>query len=204
MKRVLGAIMFSLALLVWGVGCSNRIEVYQYKYDSKFDEVFIKQGVDFRKYQSVMIESVSVWYPAEHAPSPENVELARANLAQAQELFLETLNRALSDRYRITDRKGKNVLRVRVEFIDLRAVPIDGPVPRELDRFSFKTRPGHITMIARLLDSQSGEQLARAADLGKRASAGGEAEVDWEAIASDFDYWATVFRGWLDQVNNGG
>ncbi len=44
--------------------CST-VEVYQYHYDSTLDEVFAKQGVDFSRYTSVMIDPVSVWYPDE-------------------------------------------------------------------------------------------------------------------------------------------
>ena len=45
--------------------------------------------------------------------------------------------------------------------------------------------------------------LARAADLGKREAFGTYTLIDWEAIASDFEYWALVFRGWLDQMHAG-
>ncbi len=56
-------------------------------------------------------------------------------------------------------------------------------------------------MVAQLFDSRSGDRLARAADLGKQESIGGDGLVDWDAIAEDFDYWADVFSSWLDQVH---
>jgi hypothetical protein len=130
----------------------------------------------------------------------EKVASVKANLAKTQELFNETLIAALADRYTILEKPGKNSLRLEVQFIDLRALAPGSPIPASLARMQFQTKPGHITMVARLLDAKSGVLLARAADLGKRASQGGEALVDWEAIVSDFGYWARVFRAWLDEA----
>jgi hypothetical protein len=146
-----------------------------------------------------MIDQISVWYPDEFTPSPENAEKAKANLARAQDLFRRTITDALPKRYTVTDKPGRNVLRLHVEFIDLRAADGKAGLPAELSRYEFETRPGHITMIGQLLDSSSGEQLARAADLGKQQSAGGNGVVDWDAIASDFQYWADVFSVWMDR-----
>jgi hypothetical protein len=179
--------------------CTHTIVVYEYKQDSVLDHVFIKKGVEFSVYRSVMFDEISVWHPTENGPSPERVAQVRANLARAQEIFYETMIAALADRYAIVQKPGRNTLRVEVQFIDLRALPPGSPVPADLRRLQFRTAPGHITMVARLFDASSGELLARAADLGRRAVAEGEAPVDWEAIASDFDYWARVFRAWLDQ-----
>jgi len=202
--RKTGTIIF-LALLVAMLiaGCSRTINVYRYQYDSTLDEVYLKDGVDFSRYSAVMIDGISVWRPSNHILSPEDAKTARANLARAQDLFIESVSNALSDRYTVVGAPGKNVLRVQVEFIDLRALAPGEELPSDLDRLRVRTKPGHITMIARLLDSRSGEVLARAADLGKREAFGTYTLIDWEAIASDFEYWALVFRGWLDQMHAG-
>ena len=131
----------------------------------------------------------------------ENAGKAQANLARAQELFRETIGMALSHRYTVTDKPGRDVLRVHIEFVDLRAVRQDAYIPGDLTRYEFRTRPGHITMIGQLFDASSGEQLARAADLGKQQSVGGNGVVDWDAIAADFEYWANVFSSWLDRIH---
>lgn len=180
-------------------GCTTTVKVYQYQYDATLDEVFVKQGVDLRRYDAVMIDPISVWYPDEFAPSPENAGKAKENLARAQDLFRKTIADALPNKYTVTDTPGRNVLRLHVEFIDLRAADGEATLPAELSRYEFETRPGHITLVGELLDSNSGEQLARAADLGKQPSAGGNGVVDWDAIASDFRYWADVFSAWMDR-----
>lgn len=200
MNKMTTTALFGLLLLILATACARNINVYRYQYDSTLDEVYFKEGVDFSRYDAVMIDGISVWRPSAHVLSPEDAKIARANLARAQDLFLQTVRDAIADRYPVVNKPGKGVLRVQVEFIDLRALGPGEPLPADLNRLRFRTRPGHITMIARLLDSTSGEQLARAADLGKQESHGSYTLVDWEAIASDFDYWARIFRGWLDRM----
>jgi hypothetical protein len=199
LKRNLTIVLSVLAALI--VSACTTVEVYQYQYDSTLDEVFVKQGVDFSRYDTVMIDKVSVWYPDKYAPPPERLEAINANLEKAQDLFRDSIINAISDSYAITDKPGRNVLRLHVEFVDLRAAEKDEDVPGDLARYQFNTKAGHITMIGQLFDAHSGEQLARAADLGKQQSIGGEGRVDWNAIASDFDYWADVFGAWLNRVH---
>jgi hypothetical protein len=200
MRKIVRFSFIAVLLAFTCVNCST-VEVYQYKNDSTLDDVFIKQGVDFSRYKTVMIDPVSVWYPDEFAPSPENLERVNSNLAKAQDLFRESIGNAISDSYAVTDKPGKNVLRLHVEFIDMRAAKQDTDLPARLARYEFNTRPGHITMIVQFFDASSGEQLARAADLGKQQSAGGNGQIDWDAIASDFEYWANVFSTWLDSIH---
>ena len=78
--------LISLLFTFFLVNCST-VEVYQYQYDSTLDEVFVKQGADFSRYTSVMVDQVSVWYPDEYAPSAENAAKAQENLARARTCF---------------------------------------------------------------------------------------------------------------------
>lgn len=184
------------------ISCSSTVNVYQYQYDSTLDEVFVKQGVDFSQYDSVLIDQISVWYPDRYQPTPENMQRITENLDRAQYMFRESMIHALPDRFTVADEAGEGVLRLHVEFVDLRAAVADDDVPGDLRRYQFDTKPGHITMIGQLLDANTGEQLARAADLGKQQSVGGQGRVDWDAIASDFKYWANVFSNWLNTAKN--
>ena len=161
----------------------------------------MKKGVDFSKYKSILIDAVSVWYPDASAPSLENAAKAKSNLARGQALFKQMIEDALDDVYPLTDSPGINVLRIHAEFVDLRSIPPGGAIPADFSRKKFRTRPGHITLVVELMDSRSGEVLARAADLGKNESRGGDGVVDWDAIEADFRYWAEILRTWLDKVH---
>jgi hypothetical protein len=185
-------------------GCeSNSVEVYEYQNESRLDHVYFRKGVDFSPYRSILIDPVSVWYPDASAPRAENVEKAKSNLARGQTLFKEMIDDVLDDIYPLTDKPGADVLRIHAEFVDLRSIPVGGAIPSEFSGKKFRTRPGHITLVVELHDSLSGEVLARAADLGNSESRGGDGEVDWDAIESDFRHWAMILRDWLDKVHNG-
>jgi len=180
---------------------SQAAEVFEYQKDSRLDHVFLKKGVDFSRYKSVMIDAISVWYPTKSKPSNENAPKAKANLAEAQELFRQMIADALADEYPVTEKPGKDVLRVHAEFVDLRSIAPGGIIPAEFSSKKFDVKAGHITLVAQLLDSRSGKVLARAADLGKYESSGGDGVVDWDAIKADFRYWAKTLRTWMDEVH---
>ncbi len=190
-----------ISVLLLGLVACTTTNVYQYQYESRLDEVFVKSGVDFTQYKSVIIGAVSVWYPNRSDEDGVDMIKVKANIAKAEKLFHATLTDVLDDDYPVSTTPGKGVLKVHAEFIDMRSIPEGGQVPAEFSRYEFAVKPGHITLILRLLDSASGEVLARAADLGKEQSEGGDGIVDWDAIASDFDYWASIFREWMDEVH---
>ena len=190
-----------IPVLLLGLVACTTTNVYQYQYESRLDEVFVKSGVDFTQYKSVIVGEVSVWYPTQTDEAGVDMERIRANIAKAEKLFHATITDVLDDDYPVTTTPGKGVLKVQAEFIDMRSIPEGGQVPAEFSRYEFAVKPRHITMIVRLSDSATGEVLARAADLGKEQSTGGDGFVDWDAIASDFEYWASIFREWMDEVH---
>ncbi len=190
-----------IPVLLLGLVACTTTNVYQYQYESRLDEVFVKSGVDFTQYKSVIIGAVSVWYPTPTDEADLDMNRVRENIAKAEKLFHATITDVLDDDYPVTTTPGKGVLKVQAEFIDMRSIPEGGQVPAEFSRYEFAVKPRHITMIVRLSDSATGEVLARAADLGKEQSVGGDGIVDWDAIASDFEYWASIFREWMDEVH---
>jgi len=44
-----------ICVLLLGLVACTTTNVYQYQYESRLDEVFIKSGVDFSQYKSVII-----------------------------------------------------------------------------------------------------------------------------------------------------
>ena len=191
----------SLVLIV--SACASKVEVFDYQPEARVDEAFIRQGADFSGYDAILIDSISVWYPNEAAPSPENADRAAANLERAENLFKQVIQDAIQEGYRLADKPGKDVLRFHVEFLDLRSIPAGGFVPLDIQQKKFKKAPGHITLVAELQDSKSGEVLARVADMGEKESKGGDGVVDWDAIEADFRVWGQMLRTWMDEVHAG-
>ncbi len=180
---------------------SQAAEVFEHQKDSRLDHVYLKKGVDFSRYKSVMIDAISVWYPTASKPSKENLPKAESNLAEAQELFRQMIADALADEYPVTDKPGKDVLRIHAEFVDLRSIPPGGLIPSEFSSKKFEVKAVNITLVSQLRDSRSDKILARVADLGKYESSGGDGVVDWDAIKADFQYWAKILRTWMDEVH---
>lgn len=185
------------ALLV--LSACTSVEVYEYQNDSRADDVYLKQGVDFSRYDSVQIRAISVWYPNKAAHPDENV--AAENLARAQNLFKQVISEELGENYEVVDHPARDTLWLHVEFVDLRSLKLGDPVPAEVSRKEFRTQAGHITLVAELRDSVSEEVLARAADLGRR-SQGGQDIVEWDEIEADFRKWAVMLREWMDDIHN--
>ena len=178
----------------------TTVDVYEYQNESRADVVYIKQGVDFSRYNSVQIRAISVWYPNDAAHPDENV--SGRNIAKAQNLFKQVMIDELGDNYKVVDQPARDALWLHVEFIDLRSLNPGDPIPAEVSGKKFRAQAGHITLVAELRDSVSEEVLARAADLG-RQSQGGPGIVEWDEIEADFRKWAVMLREWMDDIHNG-
>ena len=178
----------------------TTVDVYEYQNESRADVVYIKQGVDFSRYNSVQIRAISVWYPNDAAHPDENV--SGRNIAKAQNLFKQVMIDELGDNYKVVDRPARDALWLHVEFVDLRSLNPGDPIPAEVSGKKFRAQAGHITLVAELRDSVSEEVLARAADLG-RQSQGGPGIVEWDEIEADFRKWAVMLREWMDDIHNG-
>ena len=97
-----------LIVLLFLSACAS-VDVYEYQNDSRADDVYIKQGVDFSQYHSVQIRSISVWYPKEAIHPDEKV--SAANMARAQNLFKQVIIDELGDNYKVVDQPAREVAR---------------------------------------------------------------------------------------------
>ncbi|NKB37696.1 MAG: DUF3313 family protein [Gammaproteobacteria bacterium] len=147
------------------------------------------------------MDPISVWFPIDKAPPTDKKSEARENLNKAQSLFRKLIREELDEHHNISETASENTLRLHVEFIDLRSVKSAEQIPEYVATKKFKTAPGHITLVAELSDSVSGQVLARVADLGKKQSSGGSTEIDWQAIEFDLRNWAGIFAAWFDKIH---
>jgi hypothetical protein len=196
-KRVFWIVTFVLCSL----GPAGAGEATFSKLDgTRLDHVYVRDGVDLTAYHALLLDAISVWYPTVSAPADTDSDVARVNLERAQELFRDAIVDAVGASFAIVERPGAGVLRVHAEFIDLRSIGPDEPLPADLARYSFRTKPGHVTMVGTLYDSLSGEELVRAADLSPRGSRGDTLDVDWARVDADLRVWAGIFADWLTAV----
>ena len=150
---------------------------------------YVDPDVDFKKYDSLMFDRVSVWL----SPEAENRDVDPAVFKKMSDYFLNALVKAVEDGYTVVDQPGPNVIRVRAAITDVE--PSD-PVAKALSVDNIGIGGAEAEM--ELLDSMSSERLAAAVDSrrgGKPASRG-----VWEDTKDAFDYWAGRFRERLDKA----
>ena len=150
---------------------------------------YVDPDVDFKKYDSLMFDRVSVWL----SPEAENRDVDPAVFKKMSDYFLNALVKAVEDGYTVVDQPGPNVIRVRAAITDVE--PSD-PVAKAISVDNIGIGGAEAEM--ELLDSMSSERLAAAVDSrrgGKPAS-----RAVWEDTKDAFDYWARRFRERLDEA----
>jgi hypothetical protein len=148
---------------------------------------YVDPKVDFKNYDSLMFDRVSVWL----SPEAETRDVDPAVFVKMSDYFRNSLVKAVEDGYTVVDQPGPNVIRVRAAITDVE--PSD-PVAKALSVDNIGT--GGAEAEIELLDSMSSERLAAAVDSrqgGQPASRG-----VWEDTKDAFDYWARRFRERLD------
>ena len=150
---------------------------------------YIKPDADFKKYDSLMFDRVSVWL----SPEAETRGVDPAVFKKMSDYFLNALIEAVKDGYTVVDQPGPNVMRVRAAITD---VEPSNPVAKAVSVDNMGT--GGAEAEFELLDSMSSERLAAAVD--RRRGGKPASRAVWEDTKDVFDYWARRFRERLDEA----
>jgi hypothetical protein len=158
--------------------------------------IYINPDVNWPRYDSIMIDSVTIWYNAKTEDLPAQ---DRKNLT---DLLYGALHERLGQDYKIVDYPGPNTLRLRVAITEAKGAKVVGntittivPQARLLSTLSglatnTQVFVGKAAIEGEITDSMSGERLAAAVD--ERAGAkslrgiGGK----WKDVDNAFKYWA--------------
>jgi len=156
------------------------------------DFLFVRPAVDFTGYRSVIIDPLSIWYSNDSALTAQEVE---PNVDELRLRFHGAFEQALENSgYEVVDVPAHDALRLHVEIIDLGVNRAAANANPWRDRFLFRVLPGHITLVAELADSTTGEVLLRIADLDD--SIGDRFTTDimtaWENVDVAFDMWSAM------------
>jgi hypothetical protein len=168
--------------------------------------VYIKQGVDFKPYDKIMFERVTVWL----SDKADYQGIDPALLKELTDHFQQALLDAVKDGYQVVDQPGPGVLRVRVAITDVKpSKPVANTMSSILPVgwvISGATKvasdenlgTGEAAAEMEVLDAATGERLAAMVDRrqgGKMAFRG-----RWADARDAFDFWAKRFRQRLDEV----
>jgi hypothetical protein len=175
------------------------------------DHLFVLPAADFQHYSKVRIEPVSVSFSERWQPnsdrsrrsrrlSDQDIENLRSNIAT--EFHRTVADELMRGGYMVVEEDGDDVLRVTPMIVNLYvAAPSQTIQPGSR---VFIANTGHMSLVADVSDSVSGEVLARVVDT-QRGRRTGRLELassvsNMADARAAFRLWATVLRNGLDDA----
>jgi hypothetical protein len=176
------------------------------------DHLFVLPGADFSAYRRIRLDPVDVsfserWNPNSNRTSArtrrlsdEDIESLRSNVAREFERSVR--DELTKGGYTIVDQDGDDVLRVTPMIVNLY---ISAPNTQTAGRSStYTANTGHMTLVASVRDSVTGEHLARVVDTQHGRRSGPMQLAGTVANLADarrvFTNWALVLRKGLDDA----
>lgn len=147
------------------------------------DMLFTSTAADVAGYDTVYLEPVSVWYPSEHAGAANRTDTLRDWAAS------ELGNAFAAQGLDVAEAPAPDALIVRVQFIDFTQTPVSDEALAWKRRFRFDVEPGRVTMVAELIDANTGSAVVRMADMQDESS---ELSDDLQSALTG---WSTIVAG---------
>ena len=182
---VLGALMVA--------GCTTvTTQSFQSTRNSNVEAAYVATDADFSKYSQLRGEDMGIFFP-ESSPIPEQ------DLHRIRQIFRDAFFGELSG-YEIVESAGPRVMTVQASLIDLRNADLSD-VPDMRPGLDDVARPGVLVFTMEMRDSATDRVLARAADntSNPKIGTGRGRTTDWNDVQTAVQYWATLFRQFLDQ-----
>jgi hypothetical protein len=180
------------------------------KGEKDFDYVWVKDGVDFSKYDKLLVDPVVFFFKDDAKYKGIHAE----ELAKLSQAFNKAFSEALHGAYPIVDQPGPGVLHIRAALTELVpnkpaagalfAIAPGGSVAYAVlpDKYN---NIGAATIEVEFLDSQTGERLAAGIDRrsGKKTEVMSSMKT-WGHVEKAFKVWAEQFRTWFDEKHGKG
>lgn len=156
---------------------------------------YVATDADFGKYRRLRGHDMGIFFP-QSRPVPNE------DLSRIRQIFRDAFVSELSG-YDIVGKPGPDVMTVQASLIDLRSADL-GDVPDMRAGLKDVARPGVLVFMMELRDSTTDRVLARAADstANPNIGTGGGSSTDWDEVQAAAQYWASLFRQFLDQNLN--
>lgn len=186
-----GLVAVAFAFLLSGCVVETTSTSFVRNSSSLVEYAYVNPDADFSRYDSLTTDGLEIYFPTNmDAPAPEDIERIRAS-------FRRAFTAAIGDDYPIVDEVGPNVLKVRAQLVDMKVTGAEGDFVGS-GRLKHIVGRGELTFVMEMVDSVSGKVLARAGDQTHDAS-GREGDAGWDEVDAAADYWAGLFRDWLDR-----
>lgn len=168
--------------------------------------VYVDEGASWKSYDSVMLDSVTIWYDT------KTEDLSAEDRKTLTDLFYQALHDQLSQDYRMVERPGPGTLRVRAAITEAKGARVVGntittviPQARMLSTLTgmatnTQAFVGKAAIEGEITDSMSGRRLAAVVD----ERAGGKTlrglGGKWKDVDNAFRYWAERLRTRLGEL----
>jgi hypothetical protein len=171
------------------------------------DQRYIKEGVDFKKYNKIMLDQVRFYFNNDAADKGIDAD----EMKQLADTFHRAVIDALGGAYPLAARPGPDVMRLRVAITDIelpnRALnTITTVVPAGLAISTIKSGitgkgsfVGEISMEFEVLDSKTNQVIAAGVD--RRSGGKVDSMSKFGTAEEAFKFWAQRLRIWLDGVH---
>lgn len=174
-------------------GCTTvTVQSFEKNQNSNVEASYVATDADFGKYNRLLGEDMGIFSP-EKSPLPEE------DLQRIRQIFRDAFLGELTG-YEIVQSAGPSVMTVQASLIDLREADL-GDVPHMRAGLRNVARPGVLVFMMEMRDSVTDRVLARAADSTSNPEIGtvGGRTTDWDDVQTAAQYWASLFRQFLDQ-----
>ena len=180
---------------------SERSMLTEGESDHEALQRYINPDADWRSYNKVMINSVSVW------KDEETQDVSPADLQMLSDFLYTHMHEALSQDYTVVTQPGPGVMRAAFAITEAEASSptadvVTSIIPQTriltgIKGYAVGGKPGFVGtagLEAKLTDSQSGKPLAIAVD-----RRGGTKDLsgmtnDWNDVEKAYIYWAAAIR----------
>ncbi len=171
------------------------------------DLVYMKEGVDFKRYNKIMMDHVVLYFKDDAKYKGIHPE----ELNEMSDAFHKAIADNLEGAYPLVVEPGSDVMRLRFAITDVVASKpgmgtIATVMPIGLALSTIKkgatgthTGVGQASIEVEILDSMTNERIAVAID----TKPGGKIEgfSKWGAVKGAFEFWAKRLRHWLDETH---
>jgi hypothetical protein len=215
--KLQSVVLISMCLMV---GCAGqKMEVKNYSGflgdysklqagpEGGIDQRYIKEGVDFKKYNKIMLDQVRFYFKNDAADKGIDAD----EMKELSDTFSRAMIDALGSAYPLVAKPGPNVMRLRVAITDIelpnRGInAISTVLPVGLAISTIKsgvtgkgTGCGEVSMEFEALDSNSNQVIAEGVD--RRSGGKLDSMSKFGTAEEAFKFWAGRFRTWLDGVH---
>jgi hypothetical protein len=170
--------------------------------------IYIDESAHWASYDSIMIDSVTIWYDA------KTEDLSAEDRKTLTDLLYNALHEQLSQDYKIVDYPGPRTMRLRAAITEAKGAKVVGntittivPQARMLSTLSglatnTQVFVGKAAIEGEITDSMSGRRLVAAVD----ERAGGKTlrglGGKWKDVDNAFKYWAKRIRTRLAELRS--